>query len=208
MSNSKKYVVETDFIEECCKLNLSLHEFLLLLYFVNADDLTFDLERISLKLKVNSENILNAFNNLISKNIISLVSDKNELGKRIDRISLDGLFKGIEENKINETKKKLKEDIFSTFQKEFKRPLNGQEYEIIKAWNDMYNEELVLMALNEAVYNGATNTRYIDTILYEWKKRGLKNKEDVEEYFKSSSDNKKLEETSVFDFNWLDDYDK
>ena len=73
----------------------------------------------------------------------------------------------------------------------------------------MYNEEIVLAALDEAVYNGATNTKYIDTILYEWNKKGLKTKEDVENYFKSKSENNKVtEETSIWEYDWLDNYDK
>ena len=72
----------------------------------------------------------------------------------------------------------------------------------------MYNEDLILAALKEAVYNGATNIRYIDTILYEWNKKGLKTKEDVDNYLNNRYENKKLEETGVFDYNWLDDYDK
>ncbi len=213
MSNSKKYVVDTDFIEATYKLNVSLQEFLLLLYFVNADDLIFDLERISSKLKIDKKDILNAFNNLISKNIIKLESDKNELGKRIDKISLEGFYHDIEVEKIKEKKKLIKEDIFTIFEKKFKRPLYSQETELIKAWSEeMYNEDLVLAALDEAIYNGAVNTKYIDTILYEWQKKGIKTKEDVENYYQNKNinneNNKKLEETSVFDYDWLDDYDK
>ena len=211
MSNSKKYVVDTDFIEEACKLNLSLQEFLLLLYFINADDLTFDLERISNKLKIKKEDILNAFNSLLSKQIISLISDKNELGKRIDKICLDGFYNIIEEDKLKEKKKKMKEDIFTIFQNKFQRPLRSIEIETIKVWIEkMYNEEIVLTALEEAEYNGALNTKYIDTILYEWNKKGLKTKEDVENYMKnrSNENNRKLEETSIWDLDWLDDYDK
>ncbi len=210
MSNSKKYVVDTDFIEEACKLNLSLQEFLLLLYFINADDLTFDLDRITNKLKIKNEDVLNAFNNLLNKKLITINSDKNELGKRIDKISLDGFYKGIEEEKLKEKRKKNKEDIFTIFQNKFQRPLRSNEIEHIKVWSEnMYNEDIVLAALDEAVYNGATNTKYIDTILYEWNKKGLKTKEDVENYFKNKSENNKVtEETSIWEYDWLDNNDR
>ena len=135
MGNNKKFVVEANFIQEACKLNLTLAEFLLLIYFENADD--------------------------------------------------------------------------STFESEFRRPLTGTEFEVIKAWMEkMYNEDLILAALKEAVYNGATNIRYIDTILYEWNKKGLKTKEDVDNYLNNRYENKKIDETAVFEYNWLDDYDK
>ena len=210
MSNNKKFVVEANFIREACNLNLSLMEFLLLLYFENADDPTFDLDVISKKLKVNKEDLFNAFNSLLQKKVISLVSEKNELGKICDKISLDGFYQNLTDAKKKEENKKVKEDIFTKFEKEFRRPLNGTEFEVIKAWLEkMYNEDLILKALEEAVYNGATSIRYIDTILYEWNKKGFKTKEDVENYFKNRYDNnKKLEETSVFDYDWLDDYDK
>ena len=49
--------------------------------------------------------------------------------------------------------------------------LSPMEYEIIKAWldNDM-SEELIKEALKEATFNGVSNLRYIDKILYEWGK--------------------------------------
>lgn len=209
MGNNKKFVVEANFIREACKLNLTLAEFLLLIYFENADDLTFDLDKMCDKLKIDRGDLLTAFNNLLSNGIITLTSEKNEVGKRFDKVSLDGFYEKVLETKKAEKKKKLKDDIFSTFEREFRRPLTGTEFEIIKAWLEkMYDEELILAALKEAVYNGATNIRYIDTILYEWQKKGFKTKEDVDNYLNNKYENKKLEETSVFDYNWLEDYDK
>ena len=72
----------------------------------------------------------------------------------------------------------------------------------------MYSEDLILAALKEAVYNGATNIRYIDTILYEWNKNNLKTKSEVEDFLKNKYKDRKLEETAIFDYNWLEDYDK
>ena len=79
------------------------------------------------------------------------------------------------------------------------------EYEIIKGWiNSNMNNELIIEALKEAVYNGATGLRYIEKILYEWKRKNIKTKEDVikdkERYRK-----KKGEDVDVFDYNWLDE---
>jgi len=209
MGNNKKFVVEANFIKEACKLNLTLAEFLLLIYFENADDLTFDLDKICDKLKIERGNLLVAFNNLLSNGIIELISEKNDSGKRFDKVSLEGFYEKIQESRKTEKNKKLKEDIFSTFEAEFRRPLTGTEFEVIKAWLEkMYNEDLILEALKEAVYNGATNIRYIDAILYEWNKKGLKTKEDVDNHLKNRYENKKIEETNVFDYNWLEDYDK
>lgn len=209
MKSNKKFVVEANFIREACRLNLSLAEFLLLVYFENADDLTFDLDKICDSLRIERKDILTSFNNLLSNGIITLTSEKNDAGKRFDKVSLEGFYEKIQEAKKNEKNKKLKENIFETFESEFRRPLTGVEFETIKAWLEkMYNEDLIIMALKEAVYNGAINIRYIDTILYEWNKKGFKSKEDVDNYLKNRYENKKIEETNVFEYNWLDDYDK
>ena len=45
--DNKKFVAETIFIKEALKLNLSLNEFLLLLYFDNVFDEVFDMKVVS-----------------------------------------------------------------------------------------------------------------------------------------------------------------
>ena len=79
------------------------------------------------------------------------------------------------------------------------------EYEIISSWleND-YQEEIILLALKEAVYNGVTNLRYIDKILFEWNKKGIKTKEDVEKE-KNNFKNKKIQKQELFDYDWLNE---
>ena len=63
------------------------------------------------------------------------------------------------------------------------------QYEIIKAWIEekKYSEEIIIGALKEAVYNGVSNFRYIDKILYEWSKKGIKTMNDVKTHLKSIS---------------------
>ena len=198
MSNNKKFVVEANFIENAMRLNLSLSEFLLLLYFEN------DLDKISQKLKVDSNILLEAFNNLFSKKLITLESEKDLTGKRIDKVSLNNFYEKLNETKKREEKKQLKEDIFSKFESEFGRTLSPMEYEIISSWLKDNSEELVLLALKEAIYNGVTNMRYIDRIVNEWNKKGIKTKEDVEnsrrEFKKSKQGN-----VEIFDYDWLND---
>ena len=52
------------------------------------------------------------------------------------------------------------------------------EFEIINAWlKSGMNEEIIIGALKEATYNGVSNLRYIDKIIYEWNKKDLKRKD-------------------------------
>ena len=55
------------------------------------------------------------------------------------------------------------------------------EYEKIKEWiTSGISNELIILALKEAVLNGVGNLNYIDKILVTWKKKGYKNKKDID----------------------------
>lgn len=61
-------------------------------------------------------------------------------------------------------------DIIHTFEHEFGRLLTPMELEIIADWKkDGFNEETILEALKQAVFNGATSFRYVSKILQRWK---------------------------------------
>ena len=78
------------------------------------------------------------------------------------------------------------------------------EYEFINEWiNSGMSEELIKEALKEATYNGVSNLRYIDKIIYEWTKKGYKTVEDVNKnrYQKET----KKENSDFFEYNWLDE---
>ena len=64
---------------------------------------------------------------------------------------------------------------------------------------------MIVLALKEATYNGAANLRYIDKILYEWKKKGIKTKEDVEKQRKQFQQKKELQTKELFDYDWLNE---
>lgn len=204
--DNKKLIVESIFIKEALKKGLSLEEFLVLLYFDNSYELEFDLKKISKVIKMDDEAIMNAFSTLLEKKIITLNTTKNDAGKVVELISLDNFY-----NDLNEDLKKKKmndeqKDIFSIFESEFGRTLSLMDYEIIKAWIEKgFSEELIIGALKEAVYNGVTSLRYIDKILFEWQKKGLKTMDDVNNHLKNKDDSSRKCETEILSFNWLDD---
>ena len=108
---------------------------------------------------------------------------------------------------------KDKTDIFSIFEKEFGRTLSPIEFEIIKAWLDGgFSTELIKEAIKEATMNNVSNLRYIDKILFEWGKLGIKTKEDVEKNRKKRNDSKNQQDENIdldiIDYNWFDDDDE
>ena len=204
--DNKKLVAETIFIKEALKENLSLNEFLLLLYFDNSFDLVFDIKVVAKTLNMSEEQVLEAYSNLMKKKLIKVKAEKDGYGKVIEKVCLDNFYNEIKTDVKNSEIESSKEDIFSIFESNFGRSLSPMDYEIINAWIDKgFSEELVIAALNEAVYNGVPNLRYIDKVLYDWNKKGYKTVEDVNNRFKEDKQNDKLFETSVLNFDWLNE---
>ena len=205
--DNKKYIIETIFLKESLKHNLTLNEFLVLMYFDNEYELIFDVKKVAKAICLSEKEVLNAFGSLLDKKLITLNSVKNESGKLVDKISLDNLYNGIKNNSQKAEKNSEKQDLFTKFQLGYGHSLSGMDYEIINAWlTNGFSEELILGALNEANYNGVTSLRYIDKILYEWQKKGFKKMDDVNNHMKSrSEENEPSYETEVLEYNWLDE---
>ena len=203
----KKYVTNSIFIKKALALNLSLEEFLMLTYFDNDYNSYLDMELVSKNIGLSQELAYEIFNRLVSKKLLTIESDKDIEGRMIERVCLDNFYDMIVSEKKEEKKEKTKTDIYSVFEREFGRTITSMEYEIINAWLEKgYREELILGALKEAVYNGVNNLRYIDKILFEWNKKGLKSMQDVNNHLEKRTEKKEKRE-ELFDYNWLEDID-
>lgn len=201
---NKTMLINSLFLTTIVRFKLDLNEFLLMLYFIN-DTKKFDVKKISELIKISESEVLKSFNSLIKKKLITVEQQKNSKGKIEEFINLDYFYAEVETDLNLSNKEKKSENIYNIFEKEFARPISSMEYEIIRAWLEKdFNEELILGALKEAVYNGVTNLRYIDKILYEWQKKGFKSMNEVNNHLKKR--NKEAEEKKeLFDYNWLDD---
>lgn len=188
-------------------LNITDQQFILLIYLLGAENTSFNPKQIGMELCLSLEEVMNEITSLASLGLIKL--ELKKIGTvRDEVINLDGLYQKLAYIIINGTssqKKEVSADIFSKFEKEFGRTLSPMEYEIINAWLDGdYTEELVLLALKEATYNGTSNLRYIDRILHEWHKKGIKNTADVEKD-KKHFQTRKVSSQDVFDYDWLNE---
>ncbi len=201
-----KYVTNSLFIKKALELNLSLEEFLMLVYFDNDYTSYLNMEELSKNIGLSSEKAYEVFTNMLTKKIIDVKTAKDIEGRLIERVSLDNFYTMIMEDEQKVLKEEKKTDIYAEFETEFARPITSMEYEIINAWlNHNYSEEMIIGALKEAVYNGVKNLRYIDKILFEWNKKGFKTMNDVNNHLKTREPKK--EDSELFDYNWLDDED-
>ncbi|KYG91696.1 DNA replication protein [[Bacillus] sp. KCTC 13219] len=127
----------------------------------------------------------------LQKGFIEITHDVDLDGKIYEKYSLYPLWKRIitllEAKTIttsNEQQKKEEGAIFSVFEQEFGRLLSPMELENINAWLDVdkHSPELIRAALKEAVLAGKLSLRYIDRILFEWKKKNFTTVKQVEQH--------------------------
>ena len=188
------------------KFDLKMDEFIFLMYLYNIGNKSiFDTSKYSNDLDINNKDILKLVSVLVEKDYLKIDSIKNDKNVREEVINLDGFYNKISIFMIDK-KESNDSNIFSDIEKEFGRTLSSIEYEIVKAWLDNnISEELIRLALKEAIYNGVFNLRYIDKILYEWSKKGIKNSKDVEKAKKKFKDKNKDIDLELVDWNWFDE---
>lgn len=201
---AKDYVLRKELFPLIWEYKLNLEEVLLLIYFMNEDVPTFDVEQINKITMISVNKILDSFTSLTNKGLISIDVIKENSGVK-EVVNLDHIYKCMIDGLMKNNKKVVNNNIFEKFEKEFSRTLSPMEYEIINDWLDKnISEELILGALKEAIYNGVNNLRYIDKIIYEWNKKGFKNMEDVNNHLRNrNTSDKSVKEIS--DYNWLDE---
>lgn len=92
-------------------------------------------------------------------------------------------------------------NIYDFLQKELGRTLSSTEIEKIKEWED---NELTRYAIKVAILNGAYTINYIDAIIYNWQKLGIKSVSQAQEETKRHRD-KKISKKTDYKPEWFDD---
>ncbi len=200
----KNYVVPSYILKNYKKLKLSLDAFVMLIYLINVEEpISFDIKKLSKKLNLNKKDIMFSVDELKNQKIILIKLEENKEKRLEENIYLTPLYEKIFINVIDE--KEVEEDnIYSNFEEEFGRTLSPIEYELINSWNDSYSKDIILEALKESVLNGVKNLKYVDRILFEWSKKGIKSidqiKKDKEIFSKRKESN-----VEIPDFDWVND---
>jgi DNA replication protein len=210
--SSKKMVLSTYLIKVALDNKLSLNEFLVLVYFDNSFNSTLDIELIGKTLGLDDGSIMEAFNGLVIKGLVNIETCKDLENRMQEVVTLCGVYDLVCDDVEVVTQEEVKTDIFKVFEKELGRTISSMELEIINSWLTVgIPEELILGALKEAVYNGVTNFKYIDRIIYEWDKKGFKTMEDVNKHLmsrrekKSSNESISKKEQEVADYDWVNE---
>ncbi|MDE6953349.1 MAG: DnaD domain protein [Erysipelotrichales bacterium] len=108
----------------------------------------------------------------IDQTLLSLL-DKHIIDRKHGNLELKPLYQLLLKEKTE--KKDVEMDLISMFENAFGRSLNQIELGIIQSFKSQgYDDVMILDALNESVKSGVMNFRYIEKILDNWSKYGVK----------------------------------
>lgn len=167
-------------------MNLNEYELVLLLNIITFLEKGNEFptpEELSARMTISVLDCNEMLRRLIQKGFIEIIDGYSNDGIRFEKYSIGLLWERLVDqflmnNKSNQdvSKKSEETDLYTCFEKEFGRPLSPFECESLAMWmdDDHHDPIIIKAALREAVMSGKLNFRYIDRILFEWKKNGIK----------------------------------
>ncbi len=197
----KPIIISSKIFYNYRRLNMNEQDLVVLTFLLNTSENIFNPQNIASSLNIDLKNVMESVDNLVSNNLISIDTISDNGVK--DYINLNKLYEKLA-LLINEEKKEDNTDIYEIFEKELGRTISPSELAVIADFTENYSMEIIVLALKEAVFNGARNLRYIDSILKNWNSQGLKTKEDVEKYQRKYKVEKERK-PEIIDYDWLNE---
>lgn len=176
------------------QLNIVDEEALLLLHLMafHAENNDFPTPTdLAMRLHLNETEVTMKLQSLLQKGLLEITQGVDQNGRISEKYSLfplwDRMLDFIQTNTMNEQteeKKNEEGEIFTLFEQEFGRLFSPMEIETISMWMDVdrHSPAIIKQALKEAVLAGKLSLRYIDRILFEWKKKNIKTVKQVEKH--------------------------
>lgn len=204
INNENHYTIPKYVLTYAKDFDLDVYSLILLIYFLNQKNKeVFNYKKIIEDLNFTEKELLDSISLLKDKHLVSIQMEKNDSGILEETVDVSSFYDIIFSKFINDSNQNSNEkDLFESFEREFGRTLSPMEYEIITSWLESnISKELILEALKEAVFNGVSNLRYVDKILYEWNKKGIKTPTDL-----NKKQPQKDEETvECYEYDWLNE---
>ncbi len=167
-------------------LNINEYELILIIHlltFIQKGKEFPTPEELSERMTTTNSECTEMLRKLIQRGFIEIIEGYSTEGIRYEKYSLEPLWERLvdqflasEKNSQQLSKQVEETDLYTCFEKEFGRPLSPFECESLAMWmdDDHHDPVIIKAALKEAVMSGKLNFRYIDRILFEWKKNGIK----------------------------------
>jgi len=184
------------------KLNINESELIILIFLINSYE--YNPKVIADDMDIKLPLLLEMISGLESKGILKIeLKDINGINTEV--CNLNNLYEKLSLLVIKKEDTNVDKSIYDVFETELGRTLSPIEYELVSDWLNDNTEEILKLALKEATYNGVSNFRYIDRIIHEWKKKGIKTKDDVIKNNEEFRKNKSIKKQELFDYDWLNE---
>lgn len=193
------------------ELGISDHEMMLIIHlqaYADEGNVLPSIEDLQMRMSCTSEELGQMLYRLHKNGVLEIPTGLDDEGRHAESYSLNPLWEKLyillasenreevaatssasawpDEDNSLQYREKLEGEIYMRFEQEFGRALSPIECETIGLWldDDGYEPQLIFLALKEAVISGKLSLRYIDRILFEWQKSGVKTLEQVREHSK------------------------
>lgn len=191
--------------DQFSSLELSGDDMVLLLFImslINRNIPVKDMEQVANGLGWKNNEVFEGLNTLLNKGFLEIELVTNLEGKKEDHYTLRPLFDKLDEIHFQKTKEIPKEpsrneslNLVSMFEQEFGRQLSQIELETLGDWVNVskYDDELIHLALKQAVLNQALSLKYIDRILLNWENKNIRTADEAKreiERFENRHNNK------------------
>ncbi|WP_160721295.1 DnaD domain-containing protein [Bacillus sp. USDA818B3_A] len=186
--------IPTMLFSEYRNLNLNETELVLLLNIITFIEKGNEFptpEELSARMTISIAECNDMLRRMIQRGFIEIIDQYSNEGIRYEKYSVNPLWEKlvdqflVKDQLTRQLEKKTEEtDVYTCFEKEFGRPLSPFECESLGMWmdDDHHDPIIIKAALREAVMSGKLNFRYIDRILFEWKKNGIKTIEQAKNH--------------------------
>ena len=176
------------------EMKLDEYELVLLLHILSYNEKGNEFPtpiELASSMTINDTECSDILRKVIQKGFIKINEGFTSDGIRFEKYSLDPLWEKVidhflmqEKRKEVEVNKQEETNLYTCFEQEFGRPLSPFECETLSLWidDDHHDAIFIKSALREAVISGKLNFRYIDRILFEWKKNGIKTIEQAKSH--------------------------
>lgn len=107
----------------------------------------------------------------------------------------------LKESKVNKSKVKKSNErlrnVFETFETLLGNPLSQLELQYLHDWLNIFDDDVVLLALDTAVNNKAKSFKYINKVLADWQAAGIKDTESARQHMKKRQKGAAHQKTAV-----------
>lgn len=203
-------------------LQISDLEAMIVLHLVSFKEMGIDFptpHEISERMEISDQQVAQHLQRLMQKGFLLIEKSSNE--QMVEEAYVlyplwERLIDQLEKQQSNQQQQRVLNEtgeLFRLFEDEFGRIFTPLEYETISKWldEDGHTPDVIRQALVEAVLAEKKSLKYIDRILFEWKKKNLKTVQDVrkhsENYHKYTlhKEPQKKQTTRVPFYNWLEE---